>query len=207
MFRNFLDWVHPPPLRALSAVEDATERSASRLTHKATVGYCRIKAAGNAKKLFEEEAFAPAIELCRWEAFAGLLADHLRVLEGRLRAAAGERAEEMGDCLVAYYERVLTGYAHPAGGGVEAWRPHIATVKAQIARARLAPPIPAYELSVSTGNRIYDSLPLHKNFRREDREVITNLVRFGLVAYQEDLSKRLDAAPVVAQLLGNAARE
>lgn len=198
MLRAFVDWVRPPPLRDAAALEELVERQAARLTTQSTVNFCRVKAAANAKKLFGEEAFRTALHACRWEAYAAILADALRVAEAYLRPAAGEDIAAVAERLAALHARCLVAEPRPNGGD---WAEASAELRAALARARLAEPLMAHDIAVASGNRVFDLLPIHKSLRREDREVIVNQIRFGLASLRQELDRRGDAAAIVADYL------
>lgn len=198
MLRELIDWVRPPPIRELAALEAFAEREAARLTTKSTVVYCRIKASVHASKLFKEEGFRSALEICRWEAYGGLLADMLVVAEGQAREAAGEMAGHLADRLAGFYRLSVAADTRPGMAAQAESRAE--EFRRRLARASMATPLPASEIATGTGNRIYDSIPIHKSLRREDRGVLVNQVRFGLVSFKQDLERRLDPTAIAADL-------
>ncbi len=207
MFRAFADWVRPPPIRSAPALHAAVERAAARVTVQGTVNYCRVKAAGNAKKLFGEAAFQDALHVCRWEAYAAVLADALRVAEAYLRPAGDpELAARIAAGMSAFYAASLAVQPRPQPNGAEGWAPLVAEFEAALARARMAPPAAAAEIATGSGNRMFDLLPIHKSLRREDREVLVNQVRFGLVTLRQDLERRVDRDAVRADYADAAGR-
>lgn len=202
MLRAVIDWIRPPPIRSARGLEEFVEREAARLTTKSTLNYCRVKAAANAKKLFAEQAFRDGLHVCRWEAYAAILADGLRVAEAFLRPAAGDAAEAVAERLLDFYRLSLSVEPRPQGGE---WAPAVEELRGALARARLARPLPAYEIAVATGNRVFDLLPIHKSLRREDREVVVNQIRFGLTSLQQELDRRGDRPAIVADYLARPA--
>ncbi len=198
MLRAFVDWIRPPPLRSAAALEDLVERQAARLTMQSTVNFCRVKAAGNAKKLFGEDAFRTALHTCRWEAYAAILADALRVAETYLRPAAGERIDAVAERLAMFHARCLRVEPRPDGGD---WAGATDELRGALARARLAKPLMAHDIAVTSGNRVFDLLPIHKSLRREDREVVVNQIRFGLASLRQEIDRRGDPGVIVGDYL------
>lgn len=181
-------------------MERFIEREAARLTTKCTINYCRVKAGANAKKLFGEAAFGDALEICRWEAYALILGDFMRVAEAHLRQPAGTQAEKVADRLVKAYGEILMPCPRP-GNPDAGWAGTVEELRTALARARMAEPIPSYEIGRASGRIIYDAMPIHKSLRREDAEVVINQVRFGMVSLQQELERRLDVPAVLADYL------
>lgn len=168
------------------------------LAQKTTVEYCRARAGMNWDKLFKEDAFATALEVCRWEAMAAVLADMLIVTEGFLRPHAGPRADRLGGRLAAWYGEILWSYpASPERR--QGWTALEEAFPARMARAQLGPPHAAAEIARTAGARVYDLLPIHRSLRSHDREMIINAVRFGMVAYRQKLQQAVaDPAALAA---------
>lgn len=201
MFRSLIDWINPPAIGNTQALAFEVERAAARLVQKSVISFCRIKAGPDRQKLFKEQAFLTGLEVSRWESFAAILADLLVVVEGMLREPAGERAPRMAEGLVGLYAGLLGKADHPAGGP-GGWHGHIEQLRERLAQARLAPPQGAADIAARSGNLVFDSLPVHKNFRKDDRPVIVNMVKFGVVSLRQELERRMDAGALAAELSG-----
>lgn len=198
MLRAFVDWVKPPPVRNAAGLEELVERQTARLTMQSTVNFCRIKASANAKKLFEEDVFRVGLHICRWEAYAAILADAIRVTEAYLRPAAGEHAATVAERLVAFHARCLAVEARPNGGD---WGEAVEELRHDLALAQMAQPRMAHDIGSTSGNIVFDLLPIHKSLRREDREVVVNQIRFGLASLRQEIERRGDPAALVADYL------
>jgi len=56
------------------------------------------------------------------------------------------------------------------------------------------------EVATASGGTVFETLPIHPHLRRNDRELVVNSVRLGMVLYWERLIRRVDAAAVAAAL-------
>ncbi|CAA7626432.1 hypothetical protein [Magnetospirillum sp. UT-4] len=200
MLKNLAAWLAPPPIRTPEDLAGFIATESARVAQKATTGYCRTKAGANHDLLFKEAGFLAALDECRWSAYGLVAADICLVAEGFLRpAAAGAGEEALAAWVLAVYDGMLDAQPHP-GRGPEGWSAEKAEMRARLARSRMAEPIPPANVGFDTARRIFDSLPVHPSLRREDFEVVQNLMRFGHVTFFDELSKRADKAAIVAAL-------
>lgn len=197
MLKELAAWLKPGPIRTLDRLAEVIGTETARIAQKATTGYCRTKAGANVELLFKEQVFLDALEVCRWNAFGLVLADVCLVVEGFLRPHAGGREDALADWIVAAFDAELARHPRP---GDDDWAAAREEFRARLARSRLAEPIPAANVGFDTAQRIYDSLPVHPKLRREDFELVQNLTRFGHITLHEELSRRLDAAAVLAAM-------
>lgn len=199
MLKIIAEWIRPPAIRTSLQLEDAIITETARVAQKATTGYCRTKAGVNVDLLFKEAGFLELLEICRWDAHALVLMDMILVAEGFLRPAARGREDDLAAWLLAFYDRTVDATAHPERGA-DGWQAQKAEMRERLARSRLAQPIPAANVGFDTAQRIYDSLPVHPHLRRDDFELVQNLMRFGHVSFREDLEKRANPQAVIASL-------
>lgn len=182
------------------AFGDSIAAESAFLSQKCVVEYCRAKAGLNWETLFAETPFRAALEICRWEAFAAVLADMTVVGEGLLRPYAGMRHADLADALTRHAERALAAPALPTHRP-EGWGDAITALRQRLALCQLAAPLPAHEIGRASGARIVELLPIHPRLRRDDSEVVVNNIRFGLCRSHEDISRRADLPAVAADLL------
>lgn len=177
---------------------------AAFLSQKCVVEYCRAKAGLNWEILFEEAPFRAALDICRWEAFAAVLADMSVIGEGLLRPHVGERHVDLADALTRYAAQALAAHPLPAHRP-EGWDDAIAALRRRLALCQLAAPLPVHEVGRASGARIVELLPIHPRLRRDDGEVVVNNIRFGLCRSHEDISRRTDLPAVAADMLARRA--
>lgn len=172
------------------------------LAQKSTVEYCRARAGLLWQKLFEEQAFREALDVCRWGAMAVVLADQVVVVEGVLRPHAGDAEAELGAALAGLYEEILRGYDEVPPEQRAGWDDLIAEMPARIARVQLGPPHGPADTARTAGKRVYELLPIHKSLRGHDREMMVNAVRFGMVGFHGKLGEAVtDPAALARDLM------
>lgn len=185
------------PIASAAALKEFLTRESAYLAQKTATDYCQVKAGLNWQKLFSEPDFQAALNVCRWEGFAGVLADAVLAVEGRLRDAA--EAQRVAEALLALHESILS--AHPPPPHLaQGWAPEVEAFAGRMSRARLARPLPAASLAEAGAERLFAALPIHPDLRRLDFEMVSNAVRFGLVSMSQALDRRLDRAAAARDL-------
>lgn len=191
----------PPRIDSAAALIDFLEAESAFLAQKSATDYCWSKAGLNAQKLFSEPAFQAALNDCRWEGFAAVAGDATLIAEGRLRAVAGG-GEDLVSACARVHASVLYRHSAPprlAGG----WADEVERFAGRLARAQLSPPLSAAVLAQESARRLFDSLPFHPSLRRNDFDIVSNAVRFSMVAFSDKLDERLDAQAVARDMLSS----
>jgi hypothetical protein len=189
----------PEPVNSRKELAEFLTAEAAFLAQKSTIEYCRARAGMQWQKLFGEAAFNEALERCRWEAFALVLADMIVLTEGRLRAASGGLSLDLAETLSTSYEQILN--AHPIPAHRADWLDRIEALRQRLARAQLAAPARTDEIAGVSGRAIFDLLPIHPRLRGHDRLMIFNHIRFGMLTFAERFDRRVQARAVTAALL------
>jgi len=193
-----------PPIATPGDLGDYLSGQASLIAQKATIEYCRLKAAGHWTSLLSEEPFAAALARVQWDAFAAVLSDAAVVAEGKLRPHAGHRAPELADALTALARGALAAYPLPAHRP-EGWDDILAALRDRLAHAQLAAPRPVREVARHGGDVAYDGMPIHPSLRAHDRALLRSNVAFNLCRTAEDLERRADLPALTAALLDGLA--
>jgi hypothetical protein len=185
-----------------AALLDFLDSRSAFLSQKVVYEYCRARSGLNWEPLMQEGAFQQAYELSRWEAYGAALADLVVHLEGRLRPADVRQHARLVDRLLVAAAEVFARHS------VERYRPEgwaldIAALRERLNQAQLGPPRPAAEVAKVGGKRVYETLPLHPDLTKYDRELVTNAVRFNFSRIAADLERALDAAAVAAEFLAD----
>jgi hypothetical protein len=190
----------PDPVVDETQLAEFLTGEAAFLAQKSTIEYCRARAGLQWQKLFGEAAFIQALERCRWEAFALVLADMIVLTEGRLRPHSSDRHLALAEALMRFYERILNSHPLPAhrDGG---WRDRVEELTQRLGRAQLAGPARTEEIAGVSGRAVFDLLPIHPTLRGHDRLMIFNHIRFGMLTFAERFDRRVDAARAAASLL------
>jgi hypothetical protein len=174
------------------------------VSQKSALDYCRARAGIGWAQLFREDEFGRAIERCRWDSYAAVLADVGEVALTYLRHCGGEGpdlATELGNAVCAALVR------HPVPAHRPDWDEACEAAQARLYRALLAPPRPVHRVGRSSAGKVFDVLPIHTNLKAHDREMVVNNVRFLLCRVYADMESRLDGPALVRVLTATGAPE
>lgn len=190
-------WLRPERrVRSAAGLADLCAGEAAFVSQKSTIEYCRMRAGINWDKLFQEAAFTTAMEHCRWEAYAALVADVMETCQILFRhQGAGEIAVPAALRVVARaaFER------HPVPAGRESWEDEVAAIEARLARALLAAPRLVHVVGYDSAKRVFRALPIHTNLKGVDREVVANNIRFNLCQVYARMEHDIDTAALLAE--------
>jgi hypothetical protein len=189
-----------PRVATIDELRDLLSRESLYLSQKATIDYCRARAGLGWHSLVSEPDFVAALNACRWQAMAAVLGDAILVTEGLLRAHVADEPPKLAVALTAMFSAVLDSSPAPEDARTQ-WRTLPAEIAARLARAQLAPVHNAAEIARTSGARVFDLLPIHPSVRIDDREVVVNSVRFGMVAFSETLVRAIDDPAELARRL------
>ncbi|MEX2632052.1 MAG: hypothetical protein WD341_19130 [Tistlia sp.] len=191
----------------MATAEDFEEFFAARaafVSQRSAIHYCYARAGVNWDKLLREEAFAAAMEICRWEAYAATASGLGLLYEGMLREAASGRELILAESLVARLRAVLDRHAPPAHDP-EAWDREAADFRRRIGLAQQAAPLPAHALGGPVGQRIFAVLPIHRRLRAHDELMVENSVRFAFVNQYDEATACFDTVALAHVLAGSRA--
>lgn len=168
------------------------------VSQKCTVEYCRARSGLNWDKLFKEQAFADAMDQCRWRSFAAVMSDMCVVAEGKLRPAAADPSA-LAAALADLAGEALESFGRPAW--LSGWGEVRDGIGRRLAVAALSPPEPAHAVARASAEIVYDVLPMHPTVRLHDRELVTNNLRFALARSASNMEERFDPPAVCRDLL------
>ncbi|HYH18521.1 MAG TPA: hypothetical protein VD995_07870 [Azospirillum sp.] len=197
-------WKAEPEVASLDAFREFLSMQAVFASQKSVMGYCEVKAGTNRDQLFAEAEFRQALDFCRWESFAAVLADVLVLSYRLLRAHADGRDAELLAALARLYPVILDSQPHPAHRAAHhtnGWDDLVAPFAARLEQLRLDGVAAPAEVARTGARRILQVLPIHENHRRTDREAIEGAVRFHLVAVWEAMTRQVDAPALASALL------
>ena len=201
MLMEFRKWIGATP--QVSSLRDFGEFLAEQAVfaaQKTVMAYCEVKAGNNRDTLFAEPEFRAALERCRWESAAAVLADLLVLAYRFLRDHADGRDAELTAELARLYPVLLDRQGRPAHRP-EGWNDVTAPFPARLEQARLQGVAGPADVARAAARRIHEVLPIHEVHRRTDREAIDGAVRFHTVAVWDEMVRRVDAAAVARDFL------
>lgn len=191
--KALIEYFRPPPLRTLADLETFVSGEAAYLAQRSTYEFSRNTLAWYGQAAFADPEFNDAFRICRWEAFAAVLAGFVVLV--RLRLGAGPVTDGR---LVELARRVLAAYPTPIHR--PDWQDILDALAARLADLDgKAPPTPT-SLGAIAAEAVYPTLPVRSGNRQEDRAVIANALSFGTIAFNDRLVARLDLPAMRAAL-------
>jgi hypothetical protein len=190
-----------PPVATLDELADFLAAQSAYVSQRTVLEYCRARTGLNWDKLYREQAFVDSLEVCRWEAYAEVLAEvaELALILLRRQGPADPHAYLPG--VVAATRAALL--RHPVPGHRTSWDAASAGIEQHLAQSLLATPRAVHLAGFGAADAIFVHLPIHPDLRREDREMFRNSVRFALCRVFDEMTRRLDVS-ALAQALSAA---
>lgn len=191
------EFFFPPPVASRSELQEFAAGEAAYLAQKTVIGYCRVKTMLDYDQLLKEAAFRDALEICRWEAYAGTLADTLILVEGLLRPLDDSARQKLADSIAALYPVTLdqTRPSHRAD-----WADWHGAFAKRFALTTHAEPAHPDHVIEDTAKLIHELVPIHQRLKRNDLEVIRGDLRLHAVAMHASMLKRFRRDALVREL-------
>ncbi|MGH6887418.1 MAG: hypothetical protein ACREGK_15245, partial [Geminicoccales bacterium] len=200
--RRLLTRKSRPPVATLDELADFLAAQTAYVAQRTVLEYCRARAGLNWDKLFREQAFVDSLEVCRWEAYAEVLAEvaELALILLRRQSPADPQA-----CLPGLAAAVGAALRrHPVPGHRTSWDAASAAIEQHLAQSLLAAPRAVHLAGFGSADAIFAHLPIHPDLRREDQEMFRNSVRFALCRVFDEMTRRLDLVALAQALRGSA---
>lgn len=198
-------YLRPSPITTVDSFRTFLGQRAALIAQKCAIDYCRGKTGLSSFALFTEDTFIKALTICRWEAYAAVLADLLILSEGYLRPHTAPSAHtQLCEAIQRLYPALLLSQEQPEHR-LEGWSDVIESFGERLAAASAAPPRPTVDVADHSARRLFDTLPIHASMRQLDEEVVFGAVRFRMVAVSQEMQRRVDAAAVAKELLSGVA--
>jgi hypothetical protein len=169
------------------------------VAQRSVIEYCRARTGLNWEKLSLEPAFLDRLEVCRWEAYAIVLAEVAELAMIRLRRDGAAVPQAYLPGLVAVAQAALL--RHPVPSHRTDWGDAAAAIERHLARAALAVPRPVHLVGIGSADAIFDLLPIHADLRPQDREMFRNSVRFAICGAYDAMSRCFQGPALEAALL------
>ncbi len=189
------EWFRPRErsVRTAEQLGEFLSRHAAFIAQKCADDYCRNKVGLSHYALGEEQTYRDALNVCRWEGYAAMLAG-LAAVTQRFVLEAGFDGGRIEAGLVALCGRILA--QHPAPAHRQGWDELIADLPWRLRAARADPPQPFAEIAAAAGRRLFEVLPIHHSYREFDEPVVIGAVHFNFVGFSDRLGREVDAVAV-----------
>ncbi len=182
------------------AAVEAIRAGAAFLAQGASYSYLRARTLLAGPRLFQDEGFGLALQICKWEAFAVAVQDLILIIEAdhrdSLPADPVRRARVLGEL----YREVLAREEMPEHRADKGWSDLIAEFDTRLDVYMAKPPLKPDAISIATAMRLLDHAPIDKAVREADQIMVVNNVAFRFIDYQATLRKRIDLEAFAAQL-------
>jgi hypothetical protein len=199
--RRLLERRRSPPVTAPGELADFLGAQTAYIAQRSVIEYCRARTGLNWDKLFAEPSFLERLEVCRWEAYALILADVAELALIRLRRhGAGDPKTYLPGLVQAAHAALLR---HPVPGHRTSWTDAADAIDRHLAHALMAAPRPVHLLGLDSADAIFDLLPIHADLRRQDRAMFQNSIRFALCGASNEMTRRFDVPALEASLLAD----
>jgi hypothetical protein len=193
------------PVTSVQELADFLAAQTAYVAQRSVFEYCRARTGLNWDKLALERQFLDRLEVCRWEAYAIVLAEVAELAMIRLRRDGAADPQAYVPGLIAAAHAALL--RQPVPGHRASWSDAADALERHLARAVLAAPRPVHLLGVQSADAIFELLPIHAALRPEDREMFRNSVRFAICGAFDAMSRCFDVPALEAALLAHVSDE
>jgi len=171
---------------------DAISAGSSYLSQGASYSYLRARTLLAGPRLFQDEGFGFAMDICKWEGFAVAGQDILLMIESELRPRLPSTIADRKRFLMAIYRDVLASHALPTHRQEKGWADVIEDFDERLDTVLSAPPQKPDELSKATGKCLLAHAPIDASVRAADEVMVINNVGFRFIDFQSQLRKQFD---------------
>lgn len=193
------------PVTTGEELADFLAAQTAYVAQRSVIEYCKARTGLNWEKLSLEPTFLDRLEVCRWEAYAIVLAEVAELALIRLRRDGAADPEAYLPGLVAAAQSALL--RHPVPSHRTSWADAAAALEQHLARAVLAAPRPVHLIGLHSADAIFDLLPIHASLRPEDREMFQNSVRFAICGAFDAMSRCMEVPALEAALLAHGGEQ
>lgn len=199
---NFLTklFKRPDPIRDPAALTEFITANAAFVVQKGIYEYARARAGHYAKVLFGEAEFQRAVEESRWRAFPLGLAMVGEVATVVLQQTTSLPREAVVRAVADLALAGFDGFEVPAALGEQEWRGLRASLTERLDRIGLHPPKRAMDIPEPFAEAYFALMPIHESLRGQDFPTLKNYLRITLCNVHDELTKRLDAPAIAAEL-------
>lgn len=191
-------WFNPTKVEAVPDLVGTLSAEALHIAQKVPLDFCAARVGIFTAQLYTEKPFLDAMEACRRASYLAVSGDLLIMIEGLLRGPAERDA--LADAIAKLYQPVID---KPKGLGLdpETRAKAVEHFAIRYALARQHAPRKPVELAVHSGQALYNSLPLHKRYTKDDHDAILATVQLRLTMTHDSLRKRLGRDALVRNLI------
>ncbi|MDP3524900.1 MAG: esterase [Hoeflea sp.] len=184
----------------LDELAEAVRAAAAYLAQGASYSYLRARSLMAGPRLFADEGFGGALDICKWEAFGVACQDMILILEAEIRAELPQDIDDRKRVFAALYRDALFRDQLPEHRKATGWDDMIADFDLRLASALARPPMKPDLISIATAQRILDHAPIEASVRAADEMMVVNNVAFRFIDQQAKLRGELDIDAITSKL-------
>jgi hypothetical protein len=173
---------------------------AAFLAQKTVLDYCQVKLGRNWDQARGEKLFADALEACRWAVFFPAASDVTMAATHWLLPHAP--IHPLVDAMARLGEAALRDAAQ--GGPTEGIEAGAALLRARLLALPDAASQGPVTMTLAAAPVLLETLPIHPDLRRNEREAILGGLRMNLLAVFQNMERAFDAPALAARLLAPA---
>ncbi|MBU2483436.1 MAG: esterase [Alphaproteobacteria bacterium] len=185
----------------LDELAEAIRAAAAYLAQGASYSYLRARSLMAGPRLFSDEGFGGALEICKWEAFGVACQDLILILEADIRSGLPQDIEDRKRVFAALYSNVLSRETVPEHRKASGWGDMIGDFNLRLGSVLAGPPMKPDQISIATAQRILDHAPIDPGVRQADEMMVVNNVAFRFIDQQAKLRGELDIEAITSKLV------
>ena len=185
---------------------DSISAGSAYLSQGASYSYLRARTLLAGPRLFQDEDFGFAMDICKWEGFAVAGQDILLMIESELRPRLPDANADRKRLLMALYRDVLASEALPAHRQEKGWSDMIEGFDQRLDTMLSTAPQKPDEIAKATGKCLLAHAPIDASVRAADEIMVVNNVGFRFIDFQSQLRKEFDF-DLLAQFLATKAQQ
>ena len=200
---DFIGSIMPKRRRSdWTAAVETIRAGAAFLAQGSSYSYLRARTLLAGPKLFQDEGFGFALQICKWEGFAVAAQDLILIMEAEMRENLPQDPVVRAGGLLHLYRDVLASEAIPDHRKDRGWDDAIAEFQARLPVFMERAPLKPDAICTATALRLLDHAPITDDVREADKIMVLNNVAFRFIDYQATLRKRLDLVGFARELSG-----
>lgn len=188
MLRRIINYVFPEPIKTRAALHKFLSSEASYIAQRSTYEFTRNTLAWFGQSAFGDREFNRVFAINRWEAYAAILADMVVLARDWLLRHGHRGAPELDHAMISLYREMLAGYDLPAHRP-QGWQDMVDSLSARLALVGVTE-TPGKIARISAA-RVMETIAVQSRNPTDDRMVIENAIKFGLISFYDRMRQRL----------------
>lgn len=181
--RKAADW--DPVVAAISA-------SAAYLAQGSSYAYLRARTLLAGPRLFQDEGFSYALQICKWEGYAVASQDIILMIEGEIRAQLTRDIASKKMILMQMYKAVLECEPVPEHRDEQGWDDVVVRFDQRLEAFMANKPARPDDIAAATALCLLEHAPIDELVRKADQVMVINNVGFRLIELQTKLRQQFD---------------